>query len=319
MAQVVVATGFGGPEVLDTVEQAVPEPGPSEVTIRIHAVAVNPLDYLEYSGAFGEDHDTLPLRVGHELAGVVTAAGAHAVGPAGPVYVGDEVIAYRRDGSGAYATEVTWPAAIVVPKPATLTWEQASGLLHAGTTAVHALTATHVSSDETVLIHGVSGSVGFITAQLARLRGASVIGTASEARHEMLRGLGVEPIAYGPGLPERIRDRAAPRQIAAAIDAAGTDEAIETSLALVPDRTRIATLVAFQRGNQAGINTLGAGGGATDPGTDIRAKAWSQLASLAADGKVDVAVARTFPLAEAAAAHKLVATGHAGGKVVLRP
>ncbi len=319
MAQVVVATGFGGPQMLSVVEEPVPEPGPGEVTVRVHAVGVNPLDYLEYSGAFGTDRDALPLPVGHELAGVVTAAGADATGPAGPVYVGDEVIAYRRVGSGAYATEVTWPAEVVVPKPGNLPWEQAAGLLFSGSTAVHALSVTDVGAGDVVLIHGVSGSVGLLAAQLARLRGATVIGTAGEARHEMLRGLGIEPVTYGPRLCERIRNQAGTRHIDVAVDAAGTDEAIDTSLALVADRARIATLVAFQRGNQAGIKTLGAGGGAVDPGTDIRAKAWSQLVSLAAEEKISIAIARTFPLTEAAAAHELVATGHAGGKVTLLP
>lgn len=318
MATMVVATAFGGPEVLSLVEEEVPEPGPGEVTIRVRAAAVNPLDYLLYSGALGEDRESLPLRVGQELAGVVSAVGPEAAGPAGAIRVGDEVIAYPRDVSGAHATEVTWPASGVVPKPASLGWEQASGLLLVGSTAVHALAATDVGDGDTALIHGVFGGVGLVAAQLAIIRGARVIGTASPERHDSLRRYGIEPVAYGPGLTERVRERA-PGGIDAAIDAAGTDEAIEASLALVSEKARIATLVAFQQGNEAGIKTLGAGGGATDPGTDIRSNAWSELVALAAEGKLEVVVARTFPLAEAAAAHELVATGHAGGKVVLLP
>ncbi|WP_028921354.1 quinone oxidoreductase family protein [Pseudonocardia acaciae] len=316
MARVVVANGFGGPEVLSMVERPVRDPGPGEVTIRVRAVGVNPLDYVEYSGALGTDRGALPLPVGHELAGVVTAVGA---GAAGRIRPGDEVIAYHREVPGAYASEVTWPAEVVVPKPVNLGWEQAAGLLLVGTTAVHALTATGVGDGDTVLIHGVSGGVGLVTAQLARLRGAAVIGTAGRARHEMLRGYGVEPVEYGPGLADRVRDSAGTRSVDAAIDAVGTDEAIDTSLALVADRARIATLLAFQRGNDAGIKTLGNLGGATDPGTEIRADARARLVSLAEEGKVTISVARTFPLAEAPAAHRLVATGHAGGKVVLLP
>ncbi|MGH4018312.1 MAG: NADP-dependent oxidoreductase [Pseudonocardiaceae bacterium] len=318
MAKVVVATAFGGPQVLSTVEEAVPDPGPDEVTIRVRAAAVNPLDYLRYSGMFGADPSWLPMRVGQELAGVVTAAGTDAVGPAGPVQVGDEVIAYPGDVAGAYAGEVTWPARGVVPKPADLGWEPASGLLLASGTAVHALVATGLTSNDVVLIHGVSGSVGMIAAQLAIHRGARVIGTAGAARHEVLRRYGVEPVSYGDGLAERVRAQA-PDGVDAAIDAVGTDEALDTSLAVVSDRERIATIVAFERGNQAGIKTLGAGGGATDPGTEIRAQAWSELTSLAAEGKLEVVVARTFGLAEAAAANELVLAGHAGGKVVLLP
>ena len=319
MAQVVVATAFGGPEVLSLVEQDVPDPGPGEVTIRVKAAAVNPLDYLLYSGMFGSDPGWLPMRVGQELAGVVTAAGPNAVGPAGPVEVGDEVIAYPGDVAGAYASEVTWPARGVVPKPSDLGWAQASGLLFAGGTAVHALTATGVTSNDVVLIHGVSGSVGMIAAQLGIHRGARVIGTASPARHAALKQHGIVPVSYGDGLAERIRTAAGLNGVDAAVDAVGTDEAVDTSLEVVSDRERIATIVAFERGNEAGIKTLGAGGGATDPGTDIRSQAWFELTSLAADGKLEVIVARTFALAEAAAANEFVMAGHAGGKAVLLP
>src|SRR5207244_10262472 len=108
----------GGSEVLTVVDEPVPAPGPGEVTIRVLAAAVNPIDYKIYSGLLGRDPATLPQRVGMELAGVVTAAGPDANGPLGPLAAGDEVIAYRRDQPGAYATEVTWAARYVVPKPA---------------------------------------------------------------------------------------------------------------------------------------------------------------------------------------------------------
>jgi NADPH:quinone reductase len=317
MAIAVVATAFGGPEVLSVVEAQIRPPRLQEVTIQVAAAGVNPIDYKRYSGAMGRDEGSLPMRLGYELAGVITAAGADAIGPSGRLQVGDEVIAYGHGVAGAYASEVTWPADIVVPKPTGLGWEQASGLLLAGTTAMHALAATGVEGHDVVLIHGVSGAVGLITAQLAIMRGARVIGTASAGRHESLRRYGIEPVTYGPGLAERVRE-CAPGGIDAAIDTAGTDEAIDVSLALVADRARIATIAAFGRGAQAGIKTLG-GGPDADSGTEIRSRAWSQLVPLAADGKLDVVIARTFPLRDAAAAHELIATGHAGGKIILLP
>jgi NADPH:quinone reductase len=319
MAEVVVATAFGGPEVLSVVDEAVRPPGDGEVTIRVRAIGVNPVDYKLYSGSFGRDSTSLPLRLGAELSGVVTAVGARAVGPAGPVRVGDEVIVYR--APGAYASEITLPAGVVVPKPASLSWEKAAGLLLVGATAVHALTATGVGEGDVVLIHGASGGVGRIAAQLAVLRGARVIGTAGAAHHESLRGYGVEPVVYGAGLAERVRERVPgerDKPMDAAIDAVGTDEAIDVSLELVADRHRIATVVAFERGAEAGIQRLGGAGGA-DPGTEIRAAAWAELVPLAAEGKLDIVVTRTFPLRQAGAAHELVAAGHAGGKVILLP
>lgn len=318
MATAVVATDYGGPEVLSLVEEAVRRPRRGEVTIRVMAAGVNPIDYKIYSGAMGNDRASLPLHLGSELAGVVTAIGPEAIGPAGALQVGDEVIAYRRDIAGAYTTELTWPAEVVVPKPANLSWERASGLLLTGATAVHALAATAATHGDVVLIHGVSGGVGLIAAQLAIIRGIRVIGTASPTRHDSLRHFGIVPIAYGPGLLDRVW-RLAPFGIDAAIDTVGTDEAIEVSLALTADPLRIATIVAFQRNADAGIKKLGSAPGATDRGTEIRSHAWSELISLAADGRLDVVVTRTFPLAETAAAHELVADGHAGGKVVLLP
>src|SRR5262245_29069117 len=101
MATAVVATDYGGPEVLSLVQEAVRQPQRGEVTIRVKAAGVNPIDYKIYSGAMGNDPASLPLRLGSELAGVVTAKGPDAIGPAGAIQVGDEVIAYRMDVPGA--------------------------------------------------------------------------------------------------------------------------------------------------------------------------------------------------------------------------
>lgn len=318
MAQVVKATAFGGPEVLAVVEEPVPAPGPGEVTIRVRAAAVNPIDYKLYSGMLGRDPATLPQRVGMELAGVVTAAGPDAVGPAGPLAPGDEVVAYRRDQPGACATEVTWEARYVMPKPVGLGFAEASGLLLAGSTAVHALTATGVRPGETLLLHGASGSVGRYAAQLARRDGVTVIGTASPAHHDDLRAYGVRPVAYGPGLAGRVRELA-PDGVDAAIDAVGTDDAVDVSVELVADRARIATIAGLVRGAEAGIKVLGSAPGTTERGDEIRRESWPRLLDLAASGRLDTVVARTFPLAETARAHAFVAEGHPGGKVVLVP
>jgi len=93
MPSVVIATAYGGPEVLSVTDQPVAEPGPGEARIEVRAAGVNPIDYKVYSGAFGTDPSKLPMRLGSEAAGVVTAAGPGAAGPAGPIAPGDEVIA----------------------------------------------------------------------------------------------------------------------------------------------------------------------------------------------------------------------------------
>jgi len=295
-------------------EREVAAPGPGEVTITVRASAVNPIDYKLYSGAFGTDPEKLPLPVGLELAGVVTAVGDGAEGPGGPLSVGDEVIAYPVPG--AAASEVTAPAGVVVPKPAGISFEVASGTLLAGGTAVHALAASGVKPGETLLVHGGSGAVGVVTVQLAVADGITVLATGGPRNQELLRSMGAIPVEYGPGLLDRVR-AAAPGGVAAAVDAVGTDDAIDVSLRLVAEPPRIVSAVAFGRGD-TGITLIGGGPGA-DPGTEIRAQAWRRLLPAIEAGSLRIPVARSYPLAQTADAHRLVAGGHAGGKVVLLP
>jgi NADPH:quinone reductase len=315
MSLVALATAYGGPEVLSVVDEPTPEPGPGEARIEVRAIGVNPVDAKSYGGMFGRDPARLPLRLGSEAAGVVTAVGPGAVGPAGPVTVGDEVIAFR--APGAYAAELVVPATALVPRPAALDWAQASGLLLTGATAWHALAATSVREGDSVLVHGGSGGVGLMAVQLAVARGATVIATASPARHDLLRELGVIPVTYGAGLADRVRE-AAPLGIDAALDLIGTDEAVDVSLELVADRGRVATIAAYARGFELGIKVLGGAPGA-DPGTVIRAAARLDLILLAQEKQLRVVVSQTFPLADVAAAHRAITTGHTSGKIALIP
>jgi NADPH:quinone reductase len=315
MTRAVVATAFGGPEVLAVIETPVSPPGAGEVLISVRAAGTNPIDYKVYSGAMGRDPARLPMRLGSEAAGVVTEVADGVLGPGGPIRAGDEVVAYRI--AGAYADDVTVPASSVIPKPATLSFEEASGMMLTGVTAAHALTVVGVGAGQTVLIHGASGGVGLMAVQLAVDAGARVIGTASESGHALLREFGAEPVTYGAGLEERVR-ALAPGGVDAAVDCAGGDEALDVSLALVADRGRIVTIVASRRSFDAGIKVIGGAPGA-DPGTEIRAAARLELARLASDGKLRIVVAATYPLAEAAAAHRALATGHTRGKIVLVP
>jgi NADPH2:quinone reductase len=315
MTSAVVATGFGGPENLALIDIDVAAPGAGEVAISVLACGVNPFDTKVYSGLMGADPAALPMRLGFEAAGVVSAVGPGADGPEGPIAVGDEVIAFRI--SGAYAGQVVVPASAVVQKPAALDWPEAAGLLLTGATAVHLLTVTNAGEGDTVLVHGGSGGVGLMAIQLAVLRGARVIATASEHRHGLLEELGAEPVVYGEGLTQRVR-AIAPDGIDVALDLIGSDEALETSLALVADKDRIATIANFTAGPAAGIKVLGGGPGA-DPGEEVRANARTELTRLAGNGSLTVHLGATYPLDEAADAHRLVIAGKAQGKVVLLP
>jgi NADPH:quinone reductase-like Zn-dependent oxidoreductase len=200
----------------------------------------------------------------------------------------------------------------VGPKPATLTFEEAAGLLLVGETAWHLVTATNVGPGDTVLIHGAGGGVGLMAVQLAIARGATVIATASPARHDQLRAYGAVPVEYGPGLADRVR---AIGVVDAALDLVGTDEALDTSVELVADRDRIATIAGFARAGELGIAVLSG----ADGGQAIRDAARPELIELAAAGQLKVTVDKVFSLAEAADAHLYLQTGHAHGKVVLVP
>jgi len=315
MVAKVVATAFGGPEVLAVIDEEVGDPGAGQVLLEVRAAGTNPIDYKLYSGARGKDPSSLPMSLGLEASGVVLAVGDDAHGPAGAVQVGDEVIVFP--AAGSYAERVIVAASSVVPKPPTLSFEEGAGLMLAGTTAVHALRAVGVTGGETLVLHGASGGVGLLAVQLAVAQGVRVIGTASESAFAELRRLGAEPVLYGAGLVERIRELA-PDGVDAAIDSVGTDEAIDTSLELVADRRRIATLANAPRGLELGIQVLGGAPGA-DPGTEIRSEARFELVQLAEKGLIDVVVVATYPLTEAAEAHRQLATGHTHGKIILIP
>jgi NADPH:quinone reductase-like Zn-dependent oxidoreductase len=311
MTRAVVATAYGDPSVLQVVDVEVGPPGPGEVVIDLRAAGVNPADVKSYSGAWGTDPAALPKRLGYEGAGVISAVGADAVGPAGPLAVGDEVIAWPV--LGAYAEQLRVRGDLVVPRPTTLSWEQSSGLLLAGGTAMHTVVAAEVGTGDTVLVHGGAGGVGLMVVQLAVSRGARVIATAGADNHDLLRRLGAEPVLYGDGLADRVR-ALAPDGVAAAIDTVGSDEAVDVSLDLVADRGRIVTIAAFGRAPEAGIKLLGVGG---DPGDELRKAARLDLVRDAAAGRLAVFVAATYPLAEAARAHEDLTRPHGPGKFAL--
>lgn len=311
MTRAIRAPRYGEPEVLELVDVEVPGPGDGQVRIAVRAAATNPADLKQLRGQFGRREDALPLRLGSEIAGVVTALG----GGVDTVAVGDEVIAYRV--SGGYAEALNARASSVFPKPSNLSWGEAAGLLAVGVTAWHLLEATGVGAGDAVLVHGASGGVGLAVVQLALLRGATVVGTAGQGSLARVQRFGATAVEYGPGLVERVRS-VLPQGVDVALDTVGTDEALDTSVALVADRDRIATIAAFQRGAELGIHLLGGGPGA-DPGSAIRDAARARLVELAAEGRYLAPVGRAFPLASAAEALEVLASGHPGGKVVLVP
>lgn len=305
-----VAPRFGGSEVLEFVDTEVAAPGPGEVTIAVRAAGMNPADTKHTRQG---DPADLPIPVGYEVAGVLTAVGPDTTIASGGGAVGDEVLAFRV--AGGWASELTVPAADVFAKPAVLGFPEAANLLLAGTTAADMLRVTRAAGRDTVLVHGASGAVGVSLLQQLRLLGARVIGTASEHGADVVGRFGGEWVAYGDGLEARVRS-IAPSGIDVALDCVGTDEAVDVSLAVVADRDRIVTIAAPARAAEAGFAAVG---GAQPESKAFRDSVRQRLIDLAAAGELEVPVARTFPLAEAKAAAELLESGHPGGKLALLP
>lgn len=241
-----------------------------------------------------------PVTPGLEAAGIVDEVGEGVTG----VEVGDAVLGWTV--TGAYAEYAL--ASEFALKPADLDWDTAAALPVAVETSVRVLDELKVGEGETLLIHGASGVVGAVGVQLAVARGATVIGTASPGNHDYVRSLGATPVAHGEGLADRIR-AAAPQGVDAVYDAAGHGD-LPLSIELRGGTDRIVT-IADPQAAELGVTFSGGGG-------PFGARL-GEYARLAVDGKLTVRVAQSLPLADAAQAQELVATGHAPGKVVLRP
>ena len=309
MAQAWFATGPEGLSQWELREVEAPAPGPGEVTIRVHAAGMNPAD-VKYPTRPGA---SFPFPIGYEVSGEITALGADTRIGSGAATVGDEVLAFRV--SGGYATELTVPAEKVFAKPSTLTHPEAANLLLAGATAAELLELSGARSGDTVLFHAASGAVGVSFLQQAAIRGVRVVGTASERNADVVRRYGGIPITYGPGLVDRAKDAAAGASFVASLDGVGTDEAIEASLALVEDRTRIITIVRRDLESE-GIVAIG---GMLRASAAFRDAVRGELVDLARRGLLEVPVARTFPFAEAVEAARFLMEGHPGGKLALLP
>ena len=267
---------------------------------------MNPVDWKIQAGYLDGAMDAVfPVIPGWDVAGVVEKAGA-AITEFAP---GDEVIGYVREdmvGRGTFAEYIAAPIRTLARKPANLSFEEAAGLPLAGLTGYQALTgALDVHAGDTVLVHAAAGGVGSLAVQIARALGARVIGTASERNHDFLRSLGAEPVRYGEGLAERVRELA-PNGVDAVLDLIGGD-ALQVSPGLLAQGGRLASI--------ADGAVLGLGGHYVFVRPD--AEDLAALTALAEKGLLHVEIAATFPLERAADAQRLNMDGHTRGKVVV--
>ncbi|MBB5801711.1 NADPH:quinone reductase-like Zn-dependent oxidoreductase [Saccharothrix ecbatanensis] len=296
----VVLERFGGPEELRLSEVARPEPGPGQVRVHVRTAGVNPFDGKVRSGSMEAVFRTsLPTILGSEVAGVVDAVGPDVTGLA----VGDAVFGFADSGSYAEYTLAT----SVARKPEGLSWEHAVTLPVAGETTDRVLRLLDVQPGETLLVHGAAGGVGSVAVQVAVAAGLRVIGTAGPDNQEHVAALGATPTTYGEGLVERVR-ALAPEGIDAVFDVAGKG-ALPDSIELRGGTDRIVTIADSAAGELGVVFTGGP--------QQRSAERLAELADLAVQGKLRTTVAATFPLAEAAEAHRVSGAGHVRGKIVL--
>ncbi len=300
MSRAVVYEEFGGPEVLELREVPEPHAGQGEVRVRVTAAGLNPMDWglaarPEAAAQFGI---TLPAGFGYDFAGVVDEVGPGATGFA----LGDRVHGGALGRAVADFVVIEVPGSLF-PTPDGIGDEVASTLPVAGSSAAAALAAIGLRSGDTVLIGGAAGGVGIFAVQLAKLAGARVIGTASESTFGFLRELGAEPVAYGPGLADRVRALG----VTAATDLFGTETA-EAALAIGVPPERISTIAA---GPTPPGGVRATGGADAEPGELAR------ITTAIVEGQLTVPIAAVFPVEKIRDAVALQAGRHVHGKVVV--
>lgn len=295
---------LGPPDVLQLTELPVPSAGPGTVRVRVKTAGVMPIDAKVRSGSvpYAQSHP-FPIIPGNEFAGIIDE-----VGDGVSEFVrGDEVIGFTL--FGGYAEYVVVSSDQLVRKPAGMPWETAGGFTGNGQGAHMALEAIRIQPGDTVLIHGAAGGLGTFAVQLALAWGAGrVIGTASEANHDHLRRLGAIPLGYGDGLAARVR-AIAPAGVDAALHAGGGDDlALQASVDLVQDTSRIVAMVPSVQAQTLGIRQL----------TGTRSKErLAELVRIYNEGKVDIHIRKVLPLDQAREAHREIESGHGRGKIVL--
>jgi NADPH:quinone reductase-like Zn-dependent oxidoreductase len=293
-------TEYGGPEVISLGEVPEPHAGPGQIRIKVRAASVNPADWKFVSGMYAQGK---PLEgvgyPGYDAAGVVDEVGEGVTDLA----VGDEVFGRGDHTQAEYAVLDAWAR-----KPASVDWAAAAAAGVVSETAERVLRLLGVTEGSTLFIDGGSGGVGSTVTQIARARGATVIGSASEANQDYLREIGAVPVVYGEGMVDRVR--ALDLKIDAVLDAVGKTP-IEDLISLAPEPSQVVSIANFAAA-EAGARVTG-GMGDSQP-----MKAFAEAAELLEQGKLVIKF-QTFPFDRAVEAYQISYNGHARGKLVLIP
>ncbi|MEU7822434.1 NADP-dependent oxidoreductase [Catellatospora sp. NPDC049133] len=299
---------YGTPDVLTPVVLPRPVPGPGRILVAVRAAGVNPTDWKHR--AAGLFLGRLPLVLGWDVSGVVEATGFGVT----LFKPGDEVFGMLPypHGVGSHAEYVTGPARAFAAKPAGLDHVQAGALPLAALTAYQALVDTaEVRAGQRVLIHAAAGGVGHLAVQIAKSRGAYVIGTASAPKHDLVRSFGADEV-----VDYRAVDfRDAVRDVDIVLDPVSGDTRARSLDVLRPG----GILVSLLPGTDPGEAAKAAARGIRVETLLVEADraGMNAVADLAAAGALRAHIEAVFPLADAAKAHALGETGRTTGKIVL--
>jgi NADPH:quinone reductase-like Zn-dependent oxidoreductase len=300
---------YGDVNVLDVGEVEPPTPAQGQLLVRVKAAGLNPFESKLRQGLMKEMIPIeFPSAQGTDVAGVVQEIGPEVT----EFSVGDELIAStRRRGSQAELALV--PQSSATTRPAGLSWELAGGLWVVATTAYASVAAVAVQTGDIVVVAGAAGGVGSLAAQLARRSGAVVIAVAGERDHEWLRSVGLQPVAYGDGLRQRLKAAAtvAGGELTALIDTVGQGY-VDLGVELGIEPQRINTTADTPAAERVGAKNDGAS--AAD-----RPEVVAEVAGLLASGQIELPVAGSFPLEQVREAYTLLEQGHPPGKIVLIP
>ena len=307
MARAVIYESFGGPEVLKVREIAEPHAGEGELRIRTTAASLNPMDWkiasAEHIAAYF--NVSLPAGFGYDFAGIIDEVGPGTTG----YEVGTRVFGGMMAKAIADYIVVKIPLSqrdVLKETPTDISDEVASTLTVAGCSAIAALKTIGLRAGDTLLVGGAAGGVGIFLVQLAKLAGARVIGTASPSTFDFLSSFGVEPVAYGPGLSDRVK-ALAPEGISTATDLMGT-ETLEAALALGVEPERISTIA-------AGPNPPG---GARPTGaSEAPVDALERVAAAISAKDLVVPIVGKFPIEKIQEAVAQQAEGHVHGKLII--
>jgi NADPH:quinone reductase-like Zn-dependent oxidoreductase len=299
---------YGGPEVLVYEDAPRPHPLAGEVRVRVHAAGINPVDWKIREGHLKEMlHHTLPLVLGWDVSGVVESLGSAVT----RFKVGDEVFS-RPDISrdGAYAEFIVIKESEVALKPHSIDHIHAAALPLAGLTAWQSLfDAGGLAAGQRVLIHAAAGGVGSLAVQLAKWKGAWVIGTASERNHDFLRQLGVDqPVDY-----ETVRFEEAVQPVDVVFDTMG-GEVQARSWKVLKRGGILVSIVSPPSAESAVANGVRQAFVFTQP----NAAQLAEIAKLVAAEKLKAIVETVLPLSDATRGQELSERGHTRGKIVLR-